>query len=108
VPALATHRRGASASGHLDQGVGAPLGGRALQVDDERVVAEALLRLGPVGVEQLPLDHGQRGVHDLARDRIERHPPEPQATDSLRQVHLSGGAVVVGYIELVFPGQLHR
>ena len=87
---------GAGAGGHLDEGVGAALGGGAGQVEDGGVAVESGFGLGPVGLEQLAFDHAQGGVDDLPRDRIEGHPSEPHAPEALREVQLAGGTVVVG------------
>ncbi len=87
---------GAGAGGHLDEGVGAALGGCPLQVEHRGLATEPGLGLGPVGVEQLRFDAAQGGVDDGTRHRVERDAPEPQATEALGQVQLPGRSVLIG------------
>ena len=49
-------RGGAAACGHLDEGVGPALGRGAGQLVDPRRVAQALLGLGTVGLEEVVLE----------------------------------------------------
>ena len=72
---------GAGSGGHLDEGVGPALGGRAVEVEDRGFATEALLGGGPVGFEELALDELQGGVDDLTRDRVERDLAEPHAAE---------------------------
>ena len=76
----AVGRKAPRAGGHLHQGVGPALLGRAGQaVCGPRVTAEGRSGLGPVGLEQLVLQPGQLLGHDGAVDGVEVDGPEPAA-----------------------------
>jgi hypothetical protein len=52
-------RGGLRADGHLDEGVGASLGGASRQLGGRRFASESAFGLGPVGFEHLVFETGE-------------------------------------------------